>query len=46
MLPMIGILTTAGTGSDAQSYGIISDPDDPREDGLRRSGRAFPDRPA
>ncbi len=26
MLPMIGVPTTAGTGSDAQSYTIISDP--------------------
>jgi alcohol dehydrogenase len=26
MLPMIGVPTTAGTGSDAQSYAIISDP--------------------
>jgi alcohol dehydrogenase len=25
MLPMIGVPTTAGTGSDAQSYAIISD---------------------
>ena len=27
MLPMIGVPTTAGTGSDAQSYAIISDAD-------------------
>ena len=27
MLPSIGITTTAGTGSEAQSYAIISDPD-------------------
>jgi alcohol dehydrogenase len=26
MLPMIGVLTVAGTGSEAQSYAIISDP--------------------
>jgi alcohol dehydrogenase len=26
MLPMIGVPTTAGTGSDAQAYAIISDP--------------------
>ena len=26
MLPMIGVPTTAGTGSDSQSYAIISDP--------------------
>ena len=26
MLPMIGVPTTAGTGSDAQSYAIVSDP--------------------
>ena len=27
LLPMIGVPTTAGTGSDAQSYALISDPD-------------------
>ena len=27
LLPMIGVPTTAGTGSDAQSYAIVSDPD-------------------
>src|SRR6185295_4334857 len=26
LLPMIGVPTTAGTGSDAQSYALISDP--------------------
>ena len=27
MLPMVGVPTTAGTGSEAQSYALISDPD-------------------
>ena len=35
MLPMIGVPTTAGTGSDAQSYALISDAET-RQNGLRR----------
>lgn len=31
MLPALGVPTTAGTGSDAQSYALISHPDDHRK---------------
>ena len=41
---VIGVPTTAGTGSEAQSYAIISDPGDAREDGLRRPEGGVSDR--
>ena len=41
MLPMIGIPTTAGTGSDAQSDAVLADAAHAPEDGLRRSRAAF-----
>ena len=52
MLPMIGVPTTAGTGSDAQSYAIISDADthakmacgDPEGGVPRRDARSGADR--
>ena len=39
---MIGVPTTAGTGSEAQSYALVSDDRDPREDGLRRPDGRVP----
>jgi alcohol dehydrogenase len=41
MLPMIGVPTTAGTGSDAQSYAIISDPVTHEKMACGAAGAAF-----
>src|SRR5262245_5156748 len=41
MLPMIGVPTTAGTGSDAQSYAIISDPSTHEKMACGDPGAAF-----
>ena len=41
MLPMIGVPTTAGTGSDAQSYAIISDPMTHEKMACGAAGAAF-----
>ena len=46
MLPMIGVPTTAGTGSDAQSLRADLGRRDAREDGLRRSEGGVPHRAA
>jgi alcohol dehydrogenase len=39
LLPFVAVPTTAGTGSDAQSYALITDPGHAPEDGLRRQVR-------
>ena len=44
MLPSIGVPTTAGTGSEAQSYALIADEQDAPEDGLRRPQGRLPRR--
>ena len=44
MLPSIGVPTTAGTGSEAQSYALIADETIAPEDGLRRQQGRVPRR--
>ena len=44
MLPSIGVPTTAGTGSEAQSYALIADEKIAPEDGLRRPQGGVPRR--
>jgi len=41
MLPMIGVPTTSGTGSEAQSYALVSRRRHTLQDGLRRSQGSF-----
>ena len=44
MLPSVGVPTTAGTGSEAQSYALITDETIAPEDGLRRQEGRVPRR--